>query len=88
MMTIIYDVIAKRSKECTRPNVCLFYDENREKAIKFMREYDKTHGFSIDEKEGTFTIANLLLRERESTGKVISEMSYRELFDIFGNRLV
>lgn len=86
-MTIIYDVIAKRNERCTRPNICLFYDEDKEKSIEYMKKYCKKHGFTVDEKDGTFTIADLVLREREATGKRIKETSYRELFDMFGKRL-
>jgi hypothetical protein len=86
-MTIIYDVNAKRHENCNRPDVCLFYDDDKEKSIDYMSKYCKKHGFSIDEKDGTFTIANLVLRERESTGNAISEIPYRELFDIHEKRL-
>jgi hypothetical protein len=85
-MNIVYDVIAKRHRNSTRPNVCLFYDEDREKAIRFMKEYDKKNGFSIQETDGRFTIANLILRERTTTGETISETPYIEIFDIYGNR--
>lgn len=85
-MSIIYDVIAKRHRGTNKPNVCVFYDEDKEKALKAMRDYDKKHGFCIETSEGTFSIADLVLREREATGKVISETSYHELFDINGNR--
>ena len=66
-MTIIYDVIAKRHENCSRPDVCLFYDEDRERAIKYMEEYDKKHGFTIDEKDGTFSIANIVLKVTASS---------------------
>lgn len=82
-MTVIYDVILKRHRPSSQSDVCIFYDEDREKAIKEMHRYVKTNGFSIKEKEGTFSIADIVLRERVSTGKVISEKPYHELFDIF-----
>jgi hypothetical protein len=85
-MTKIYDVIAKRHSNCSRPNVILFYDEDRETAIKFMRDYDKKNGFTIYEKDGRFTIADIILRERTPTGEEISRKSYIEIFDVFGNR--
>lgn len=85
-MTKIYDVIAKRYNENSRPDVILFYDEDRETAIKFMRDYKKKNGFTIYEKDGWFTIKNIILRERYSNGEEISRKSYIELFDIFGNR--
>lgn len=80
-----YDVVAKRRS--SRPDVILFYDEDREEAIKFMAKYAKKHGFTIDDKDGTFTIADIILRERESTGTVIRETKYRELFDCLERRL-
>ena len=86
-MTKIYDVIAKRHSGGIRPDVCLYYDDDREQAMEFMSKYCKKNGFSIKEKEGTFSIANLLLIERESTGEKISEKTYRDLFNIHGQRL-
>ena len=91
-MTIIYDVIAKRHRmwdgsPSSKPNVTLFYDEDREKAIKFMNNYRKTNGYTIKENAGTFTIADLILRERLATGEMISETPYRDLFDVYGNRI-
>lgn len=86
-MTIIYDVIAKRHKGSPRPDIVLFYDEDREEAIKFMSQYRRKHGFTIEEKEGRFSIADLILRERESTGKLISETQYCKLFNVFDKRI-
>ncbi|MCI9517467.1 MAG: hypothetical protein HFI80_10760 [Lachnospiraceae bacterium] len=85
-MTIIYDVIAKRHENCTRPDVVLFYDENKETAIKFMGDYDKKNGFTLYEKDGRFTIADIILRERYSTGEEISQKSYIEIYDECGRR--
>lgn len=85
-MTIIYDVIAKRHSGSSRPDVVLFYDEDREAAIKFMDKYDKQNGFTIIVKDGRFTIADIILRERTSVGEEISQKSYIELFDIYGSR--
>lgn len=86
-MTMIYDVIAKRHRGSSRPDAVLFYDEDRETSIKYMQKYDKANGFTITEKDGRFTIANLVLRERTATGEKVSETTYRELFDACGNRL-
>ena len=83
---MVYDVILKRHCGSSRSNVCIFYDEDREVTIKEMQRYNKKHGFSIDEKDGTFTIADIILRERKPTGEVISETPYIELFDGSGNR--
>ena len=90
-MTIIYDVIAKRHRlrdgsQSNKTDVILFYDEDREKAIKFMNNYRKTNGYAIKENGGTFSIADIVLRERLATGELISETPYRDLFDIYGNR--
>lgn len=87
-MAKIYDVIAKRHKGSSKPNICLFYDFDKEEAIKYMRNYVKKHGFSIDEKGKTYTIADIILSERESTGKTLSNTSYHELFNVFGKRKV
>ena len=87
-MTMIYDVIAKRHRGSSQPDVVLFYDEDKEKAISEMKKYVDKNGFVIIENEGRFTIGDVVLRERESTGKEISRKSYRELFDIFGKRLL
>lgn len=84
---MIYDVILKRHSNSHRPNVCVFYDEDKETAIKEMDKYRKNHGFTIIEKDGRFTIADIVLRERKPTGEVVSETSYCKLFDVFGKRL-
>lgn len=78
-MTRIYDVIAR---EHSHRNVVLFYDENRESAIEYMRKYVKQYGFSKTSNKGTESIADIVLREREATGTVISETPYIELFDV------
>ena len=85
-MTKIYDVIAEKYSGDPRPDIILFYDEDKETAIKFMREYKKKHGFSIYENHNEFSVANLMLRDRTSDGKELSRKSYIELFDIYGNR--
>lgn len=85
-MTKIYDVILKRHNDESK-NVCIFYDEDREKSIKQMSDYNKKHGFSIEEKGHTYSIANILLRERKATGEVLIITTFRELFDVYGNRL-
>ena len=73
-MTIIYDVILKRHNNSSRSNVCIFYDEDRDLAIDRMGKYVKENGFTIT------------LRERKSTGEVISETSYHEIFDVVTNK--
>lgn len=86
-MTLIYDVIAKRHRGSSRPDVVLFYDEDRETSIKFMQKYDKANGFTITEKDGKSTIADIILRERTATGEKISDTPYIELFDVYGKRI-
>lgn len=85
-MTIIYDVVVKRHH--TGNTVCLFYDEDREKAIDYMEKYRKRNGFSIEEKGKRYSIADLILREREATGKVISETPYHKLFDTVTDKMI
>lgn len=82
-MTKIYDVIAQRKNS---KGYILFYSDNKEEAISAIGKYDKEHGFSVDLKKGTFAITDIILRERESTGKELRVISYRELFDIYGKR--
>lgn len=85
---IEYSVILKRYKGSSRPDVCIFRDEDREKAIKAMRDYDRKNGFSVCDSDGRYTIADIVLEEKEpiAGSPVISEKSYIELFDVYGNR--
>lgn len=85
-MTKIYYVIAKRHKPSSQQDVILFYDFEKEESIKFMEKYRKKHGFTIDEKGKTYTIADIVLSERESTGKKLRDIPYHQIFDIFGKR--
>lgn len=88
MSDIIYDVILKRHDGSSRPDVCIFYDEDRELSVAVMADYDKKNGFSITEKDGRFSIADIILRERKTTGEVISETPYRKIFDtVTGKRI-
>ena len=87
-MTTIFDVILKRHEGSTKPNTCIFYDEDREVAIEEMKKYVNKNGFTIAEGKNIFTIADVILKERESTGKVISETSYCKIFNaVTGKRL-
>lgn len=79
-MTIIYDVLLIRHAK-REPPVCVFYDEEKDKAIEAMRKYVDSNGFTLKTAEGKYTVADVVLRERESTGKEISRKSYWELFD-------
>lgn len=93
-MTRVYDVMAKRHRKWDGREfiedprtVILFYDEDREIAIEFMRKYTKQHGFTLEEKNGISSIADIILCEREYTGKEIAHWSWIDIFDIYGNRL-
>lgn len=87
-MTIIYDVIAKRHEGSSRSDVVLFYDEDKNLAISKMAEYVKKNGFSLTEKDGRFSIADVILRERKSTGEVISEIPYYKIFNTVTGKLL
>lgn len=77
-----YSVILKRHKGYTRPDVCIFRDEDKSKAIKEMRRYCQKNGFSIHEKDGWFTILDIVIEEKEPIvgAPVLSVTSYHELF--------
>ena len=83
-----YSVVLKRHKGSSRPNVIIFRDEDRENAIKEMAKYCKANGFAIQDHDGKFTIADILLVEQESIvgAPVLSVTSYHEIFDVYGNR--
>lgn len=88
MSDVIYDVILKRHNGSSRPDVCIFYDEDKELAVAAMADYNRKNGFSITEKGGRLSIADIVLRERKATGEVISETPYREIFDtVTGKRI-
>lgn len=77
-----YWVMLKRGIS-TKPDVCIFRDENRELAIKEMHKYCQQNGFTIQDREGRFTIADIVLVEREPVVNepIISETPYIELFE-------
>lgn len=90
-MTKLYDVVAvrhKAAKEVGKPDYVLYYDEDRENAIAYMRKYAKENGFTIQTPDGRMTIATIILRERFATGEVISEVKYHELYDVYGKRII
>lgn len=84
----IYDVILKRHSNSSRKDVCIFYDEDKTLALKKMTEYVNKNGFTITEKDGRFTIGDVILRERKPTGEVISETPYHKLFDTVTGKLL
>lgn len=88
---IIYDVLLV--EQAYKPIIgyvgpekytCIFYDEDREKALKEMNKYVKRYGFVTPDRK--YTVKNVVLRERTSTGDVISITPYVEIFDIDGRR--
>lgn len=84
-----YSVILKRYEGSSRPDVVVFRDEDREKAISEMRKYVKENGFSVYDHDGRFTIKTVVLEEKEpiAGAPVLSSIPYYKLFDHLDNRL-
>ncbi len=78
-----YSVILKRHRGSTRPDVCLFRDEDRNAALREMRKYCQKYGFTVQDRDGRFTIADIQLIEQEPVigAPVVSVNSYHELFE-------
>lgn len=78
-----YSVMLRRYPGSSRPDVCIFRDEDREAAIREMRNYVKKNGFTIQDSDGRFTIRGVWLIEKEPIygAPIISETRYHELFD-------
>ena len=92
-MTIIYDVLLqqRRYKPVTgyygEPKyICIFYDADKNRALKEMRKYVKKNGFVTPDRQ--FTVEDVVLREREATGEVISITPYHKLFDTITDELL
>ena len=92
-MTIIYDVLLEQRnyKPVTgyfgEPKyICVFYDMDKKKALKEMQKYVKKNGFVTPDKQSS--IADVVLRERKSTGEVISITSYHKLFNTVTDELL
>lgn len=92
-MAIIYDVLLKQQhyKPVTgyygEPKyICIFYDEDRKKALKEMQKYVKQNGFVTPDKKQT--VADVVSREREATGKTISIIPYHKLFNTITDELI
>lgn len=85
---IIYDVILKRHNNSSRSDVCIYYDEDKTNALDEMAKYVNKNGFSVAEKDGRFSIADVILRKRKSTGEVIEETSYYKLFNTVTGKLL
>ena len=69
-----------------KPPVCIFYDEDREKALHEMNKYVRAHGFSFTESEGTFTLRTVDLVKETLTGEELDRKHYHELFDHLDRR--
>ncbi len=92
-MTIIYDVLLQQRhyKPVTgyygEPKyICIFYDEDKNRALKEMQKYVKKNGFVTPDRQ--FTVEDVVLREREATGEVISITPYHKLFDTITDELL
>ena len=77
-----YEVILKRHPGSNRQNVCIFRDEDRATALKEMRRYYNQNGFTVQERDGRFTVADILLVEKEPVvgAPAVRETPYSELF--------
>lgn len=91
-MTIIYDVLLKQRNYEPLTGyygearyTCIFYDDDRNKALKEMQKYVDSQGFTTLDKK--FHVENVVLRERESVGNVISITPYCELFNTVTGKL-
>lgn len=84
-----YSVMLIRHKGSTRPNVCIFRDENREAAIREMHRYGMSKGFVVEDRDGRYTIETILLVEKEpiAGAPVLSVTPWHQLFDCNGNRI-
>lgn len=92
-MTTIYDVLLKQQdyKPVTgyygEPKyICLFYDEDRNNALKEMQKYVKGYGFTTPDHK--FTVADVVLREQKATGEEISITPYNKLFNTVTDELL
>lgn len=86
---IQYSVILKRYEGSSRPDVIIFRDEDREKAISEMKKYVKANGFTVYDRDGRFTIKTVVLEKKEPIvgSPVLSLIPYHKLFDHLDNRL-
>ena len=85
---IEYSVMLRRYAGSSRPDVCVFRDEDREKALRVMEKYVRENGCAVQDKDGRYTISTVSLLEKESIAgaPVISETPYHELFYYDGRR--
>ena len=83
-----WKVMLKRHRPSARPDVCIFYDDDRNLALKEMQKYVKKNGFTIYDKDGRFSIADVLLVQCRLNGEVISTTPYCKPFDVINDRLI
>ena len=85
---IEYSVILKRFPGSSRPDVCIFRDEDREAAIREMRKYCMHNGFTVHDSDGRYTNTDIILIEKEpiAGSPILSTLSYHEIFDVNDNR--
>lgn len=85
---IEYHVILKRYPGSIKQNVCIFRDEDREKALREMAKYSNKYGFAVKDPDGWHTIdtIQLIAKEPITGAPVISCQAYHELFDHLGRR--
>ncbi len=85
---IEYSVMLERHKGSSRPDVCVFSDYDRENAIAAMRAYCKKNGFTVYDHDGRFTVADIVLVEKEPIvgAPIISRTPYIEIFNIYDER--
>ena len=78
-----YQVILKRHEGSSRPDVCVFRDEDRKVSLREMRKYYQKNGFTVQDRDGRFSVADILLVEKEPIvgAPVVSVKSYHELFE-------
>lgn len=84
---IEYYVVLKRHEGSARPDVVICSNENRDAAIREMKRYVDKNGFSVKDRDGTFTVAGVHLVEQEPIvgAPIISETPYHKIFDVYGN---
>lgn len=83
-----YKVVLERNSSLGVPDVCIFYDENRCVALKEMQKYVKANGFTITEKRGRFSVADVLLVKCKLTGEIVSKTPYCKLFNVITQELL
>ena len=93
MNNIIYDVLLEQRDYkpivgyVGEPKyICVFYDESKKAALKAMQNYVKKNGFVTPDKQ--YTVADVVLRKRKTTGEVISITPYHKLFNTVTDELL